>query len=40
MLQEEWEGLNEKVNVMKSQLDASINVIGTVPQYMDVDSGL
>ncbi|XP_025733933.1 axonemal dynein light chain domain-containing protein 1 [Callorhinus ursinus] len=39
MLHEEWEGVNEKVNEMKSQLDASINIIGTVPQYMDVDSG-
>ena len=39
MLHEEWEGLNKKVNEMKSQLDASINIIGTVPQYMDVDSG-
>ncbi|XP_032718485.1 axonemal dynein light chain domain-containing protein 1 isoform X4 [Lontra canadensis] len=39
MLHEEWERLNEKVNEMKSQLDASINIIGTIPQYMDVDSG-
>ncbi|XP_032467654.1 axonemal dynein light chain domain-containing protein 1 [Phocoena sinus] len=39
LLLEEWEGLNEKINEMKSQLDASLNVIGTVPQYIDVDSG-
>ncbi|XP_059001826.1 axonemal dynein light chain domain-containing protein 1 isoform X1 [Mustela lutreola] len=39
MLHEEWERLNGKVNEMKSQLDTSINIIGTVPQYMDVDSG-
>ncbi|XP_067578207.1 axonemal dynein light chain domain-containing protein 1-like [Pseudorca crassidens] len=39
LLLEEWEGLNEKSNEMKSQLDASLNVIGTVPQYIDVDSG-
>lgn len=39
MLLEEWQGLNEKVNEMKSQLDAALNIIGTVPQYMDMDSG-
>ncbi|KAM9109550.1 axonemal dynein light chain domain-containing protein 1 isoform 5-T7 [Megaptera novaeangliae] len=39
LLLEEWEGLNEKINEMKSQLDVSLNIIGTVPQYIDVDSG-
>ncbi|XP_030731194.2 axonemal dynein light chain domain-containing protein 1 isoform X1 [Globicephala melas] len=39
LLLKEWEGLNEKINEMKSQLDASLNVIGTVPQYIDVDCG-
>ncbi|XP_054443523.1 axonemal dynein light chain domain-containing protein 1 [Pteronotus mesoamericanus] len=36
---EEWEGLNEKINEMRSQLDTSLNIIGTVPQYLDTDSG-
>ncbi|KAF5916669.1 hypothetical protein HPG69_005464 [Diceros bicornis minor] len=35
----EWEGLNGKINEMKSQLDALLNIIGTVPQYLDMDSG-
>ncbi|XP_057586082.1 axonemal dynein light chain domain-containing protein 1 isoform X2 [Hippopotamus amphibius kiboko] len=39
LLLEEWEGLKEKINEMKSQLDASLNIIDTVPQYIDVDSG-
>ncbi|XP_059944527.1 axonemal dynein light chain domain-containing protein 1 isoform X4 [Mesoplodon densirostris] len=38
LLLEEWEGLNEKINEMKSHLEASLNIIGTVPQYTDVDS--
>ncbi|ELR52206.1 hypothetical protein M91_03484, partial [Bos mutus] len=40
LLLEEWEGLNEKINEMKSQLDSSLYIIGTVPQYIDMDSGL
>lgn len=36
---EEWVGVNRKINEMKSQLDALLNAIGTVPQFMDVDSG-
>ncbi|XP_004425229.1 PREDICTED: axonemal dynein light chain domain-containing protein 1 [Ceratotherium simum simum] len=39
MFLEEWEGLNGKINEMKSQLDALLNIIGTVPQYLDMDSG-
>ncbi|XP_072802133.1 axonemal dynein light chain domain-containing protein 1 isoform X1 [Vicugna pacos] len=39
MLLEEWEGLNEKMNEMKSQLDALLSIIGTVPQNIDMDSG-
>lgn len=39
MLLEEWEGINGKINEMKSQLDALLNIIGTVPQYIDMDSG-
>uniref|UniRef100_A0A8C5ULP3 Axonemal dynein light chain domain containing 1 n=1 Tax=Microcebus murinus TaxID=30608 RepID=A0A8C5ULP3_MICMU len=40
MALEEWEGVNEKINEMKSQLDPSLSIIGTVPQYLDMDSGL
>ncbi|XP_061016812.1 axonemal dynein light chain domain-containing protein 1 [Dama dama] len=40
LLLEEWEGLNEKINEMKSQLDSSLYIIGTIPQYIDLDSGL
>ncbi|XP_045403207.1 axonemal dynein light chain domain-containing protein 1 isoform X1 [Lemur catta] len=40
MALEEWEGVNEKINEMKSKLDSSLNIIGTVPQYLDMDSGL
>ncbi|XP_008590273.1 PREDICTED: axonemal dynein light chain domain-containing protein 1 [Galeopterus variegatus] len=36
---EEWEVVNEKLKEMKSQLDAVLNIIGGVPQCMDVDSG-
>nr|XP_012628029.1 axonemal dynein light chain domain-containing protein 1 isoform X4 [Microcebus murinus] len=39
MALEEWEGVNEKINEMKSQLDPSLSIIGTVPQYLDMDSG-
>ncbi|XP_051714208.2 axonemal dynein light chain domain-containing protein 1 isoform X2 [Oryctolagus cuniculus] len=39
MYTEEWVGINKKINEMKSQLDALLNAIGTVPQFMDVDSG-
>ncbi|EPY82537.1 hypothetical protein CB1_000644002 [Camelus ferus] len=39
MLLEEWEGFNEKMNEMKSQLDALLSIIGTVPQNIDMDSG-
>jgi hypothetical protein len=37
---EEWEEISEKVNEMKSQLDALINLIDTIPQGVDMDSGL
>ncbi|XP_042530570.1 axonemal dynein light chain domain-containing protein 1, partial [Dipodomys spectabilis] len=37
---EEWEEINEKINEMKSQLDALLRFIGNVPQYMTLDSGL
>ena len=40
MLLEEWDRLNEKIDVMKSQLDVVLNIIGVVAQYVDVDSGL
>uniref|UniRef100_A0A8D1UAM5 Axonemal dynein light chain domain containing 1 n=1 Tax=Sus scrofa TaxID=9823 RepID=A0A8D1UAM5_PIG len=40
MLLEEWDRLNEKIDEMKSQLDVLLNIIGAVPQYIDVDSGL
>ncbi|XP_077878510.1 axonemal dynein light chain domain-containing protein 1 isoform X2 [Ictidomys tridecemlineatus] len=36
---EEWEGVDKKINEMKPRLDSLINIIGTVPQHMDVDSG-
>ncbi|XP_016060501.1 PREDICTED: axonemal dynein light chain domain-containing protein 1 [Miniopterus natalensis] len=36
---EEWEGLNEKINEMTTQLDTLLNIIGTVPQYLETDSG-
>nr|XP_019587167.1 PREDICTED: axonemal dynein light chain domain-containing protein 1 [Rhinolophus sinicus] len=39
VLLEEWEGLDEKINEMASQLDVLLNIIGTVPQYIDKDSG-
>ncbi|XP_048212658.1 axonemal dynein light chain domain-containing protein 1 [Perognathus longimembris pacificus] len=37
---EDWQEINEKINEMKSQLDALLNFIGNVPQYMTLDSGL
>ncbi|KAM5203023.1 axonemal dynein light chain domain-containing protein 1 isoform 3-T5 [Hipposideros larvatus] len=39
MILEEWEGLNEKIKEMESQLDVLLNIIGTVPQCLDKDSG-
>ncbi|XP_032947884.1 axonemal dynein light chain domain-containing protein 1 [Rhinolophus ferrumequinum] len=39
MLPEEWEELDEKINEMASQLDVLLNIIGTVPQYINKDSG-
>ncbi|XP_047375946.1 axonemal dynein light chain domain-containing protein 1 [Sciurus carolinensis] len=36
---EEWEGVNKKIDEVKSRLDSLANIIGTVPQYLDVDSG-
>ncbi|KAM7055141.1 axonemal dynein light chain domain-containing protein 1 isoform 3-T6 [Molossus nigricans] len=39
MLLKEQEELNEKTSEMISQLDALLNIIGTVPQYLDTDSG-
>ncbi|XP_066222130.1 axonemal dynein light chain domain-containing protein 1 [Saccopteryx leptura] len=40
ILLEEWEGFNEKINEMKPQLDILLNIIGTVPQSLDTESGL
>ncbi|XP_037681186.1 axonemal dynein light chain domain-containing protein 1 [Choloepus didactylus] len=36
---EEWSRINEKNNEMISQLEASSNIIGIVPQYMDMEYG-
>ncbi|KFO30683.1 Tudor domain-containing protein 5 [Fukomys damarensis] len=36
---EEWNGVNEKISEMKSQLDLLLSIIGTAPQFMDMDSG-
>ncbi|XP_051004284.1 LOW QUALITY PROTEIN: axonemal dynein light chain domain-containing protein 1 [Acomys russatus] len=36
---EEWLEIDEKINDMKFQLDMLLNIIGTVPQYMDMDTG-
>ena len=36
---EEWSEIDEKINEMKFQLDTLLNIIGTVPQYLDMDSG-
>ncbi|XP_044904620.1 axonemal dynein light chain domain-containing protein 1 isoform X3 [Felis catus] len=35
----EYEELNEKINEIISQLDASLNIVGTIPPYIDTDSG-
>ncbi|XP_053460094.1 axonemal dynein light chain domain-containing protein 1 [Nycticebus coucang] len=40
MALEEWEGVKEKMKEMKSQLDSLLNIIGIVPEYLDMDSGL
>ncbi|KAG8517158.1 Axonemal dynein light chain domain-containing protein 1, partial [Galemys pyrenaicus] len=37
---EEQEGLIDKIHEMKSQVEALLSLIGTVPQCMDEDSGL
>ncbi|OBS64647.1 hypothetical protein A6R68_06816 [Neotoma lepida] len=36
---EGWAEIDEKINEMKYQFDTLLNIIGTVPQYMDMDSG-
>uniref|UniRef100_A0A8C8U133 Axonemal dynein light chain domain containing 1 n=1 Tax=Peromyscus maniculatus bairdii TaxID=230844 RepID=A0A8C8U133_PERMB len=36
---EDWDELDEKINEMKYQLDTLLTIIGTVPQYLDMDSG-
>ncbi|KAM5237681.1 axonemal dynein light chain domain-containing protein 1 [Ctenodactylus gundi] len=36
----EWEAVNEKINEMKFQLDALLNIIGAFVQSMDMESGL
>uniref|UniRef100_A0A8C6W1R1 Axonemal dynein light chain domain containing 1 n=1 Tax=Nannospalax galili TaxID=1026970 RepID=A0A8C6W1R1_NANGA len=36
----DWNEIDEKINEMKYQLDTLLNIIHTVPQYMDMDSGL
>ncbi|XP_019281971.2 axonemal dynein light chain domain-containing protein 1 isoform X3 [Panthera pardus] len=39
MYLKEYEELNEKINEIISQLDASLNIVGTIPPYIDTDSG-
>ncbi|XP_058130789.1 axonemal dynein light chain domain-containing protein 1 [Dasypus novemcinctus] len=39
MFPEEWDGIIEKNNEMLSHLDAMSNIIGIVPQYVDMESG-
>ncbi|XP_028615681.1 axonemal dynein light chain domain-containing protein 1 [Grammomys surdaster] len=36
---DEWLEIDEKINEMKFQLDALLNIIGSVPQGMEMDSG-
>ncbi|GAB1285571.1 Axonemal dynein light chain domain-containing protein 1 [Apodemus speciosus] len=36
---DEWLEVDEKINEMKFQLEALLNIIGSVPQGMDMDSG-
>ncbi|KAL6037918.1 hypothetical protein STEG23_003327, partial [Scotinomys teguina] len=40
MPSEEWADLDEKMSEMNYQLDTLLNILGTVPQYMDTDSGM
>ncbi|XP_036890897.1 axonemal dynein light chain domain-containing protein 1 [Sturnira hondurensis] len=40
MFPREWEGLDEKINEMKTHLETLLNTIGTVPQSLDTDTGL
>ncbi|ELW70867.1 Axonemal dynein light chain domain-containing protein 1 [Tupaia chinensis] len=40
VLLEELAIVNEKINEMKLHFDLMLNVMGTVPQYVDLDSGL
>ncbi|XP_040302572.1 axonemal dynein light chain domain-containing protein 1 isoform X2 [Herpailurus yagouaroundi] len=35
----EYKELNEKINEIIPQLDASLNIVGTIPPYIDTDSG-
>lgn len=39
MFPEEWKGLDEKINEMKTHLDTLLNTIGTVPESLDTDTG-
>uniref|UniRef100_A0A8C5K169 Axonemal dynein light chain domain containing 1 n=1 Tax=Jaculus jaculus TaxID=51337 RepID=A0A8C5K169_JACJA len=39
MVFEEWGEINGKLTEIKNMLDTLLNIIGTVPQYMDMDSG-
>lgn len=36
---EQWDEVNEKISKMKSQIDSLLNIIGTVSQSTDMDSG-
>ncbi|XP_013376649.1 PREDICTED: axonemal dynein light chain domain-containing protein 1 isoform X3 [Chinchilla lanigera] len=37
---EEWDGVNEKINEMKSQLDSLLSILVTASQCKDTESGL
>ncbi|ELK37147.1 Axonemal dynein light chain domain-containing protein 1 [Myotis davidii] len=39
VLLEDWEALTEKINEMVAQTDILLNIVGTVPQNLDADSG-
>ncbi|XP_053519703.1 axonemal dynein light chain domain-containing protein 1 [Artibeus jamaicensis] len=39
MFPREWEGLDEKINEMKTHLETLLDTIGTVPQSLDTDTG-
>ncbi|XP_023609764.1 axonemal dynein light chain domain-containing protein 1 [Myotis lucifugus] len=39
VLLDEWEALTEKINEMVAQVEILLNIVGTVPQNLDTDSG-